>query len=228
MAALRNFNGLASWKNAENSLQSVNLIMPAGPLIGGRPHPTSSLPSSCRNRVDSTFRARPTVLGVITANPMKTPDSNLRKGFAPAAWCGNSCGPLSGSRYLMEEGMADKRVSSPSAWHRKRGRCSGFSARDCTAPKSERKALRGIAVNLFRPDTVSAELHPDGAPRFRTRKLILSAQRQLEQRGPDDLSLIGTKIVGRVFGGRCQPICSPNNLSASNKEVAPATPFSPD
>ena len=29
MAALRNFNGLASWKNAENSLQSVNLTMPA-------------------------------------------------------------------------------------------------------------------------------------------------------------------------------------------------------
>ena len=28
MAALRNFNGLASWKNAENSLQSVNLTMP--------------------------------------------------------------------------------------------------------------------------------------------------------------------------------------------------------
>ena len=29
MAALRNFNGLASWKNAENSLQSVNLTMPS-------------------------------------------------------------------------------------------------------------------------------------------------------------------------------------------------------
>ena len=29
MAALCNFNGLASWKNAENSLQSVNLTMPA-------------------------------------------------------------------------------------------------------------------------------------------------------------------------------------------------------
>ena len=28
MAALRNFNGLASWKNAENRLQSVNLTMP--------------------------------------------------------------------------------------------------------------------------------------------------------------------------------------------------------
>ena len=28
MAALRNFNGLASWRNAENSLQSVNLTMP--------------------------------------------------------------------------------------------------------------------------------------------------------------------------------------------------------
>ena len=30
MAALRNFNGLASWGNAENSLQSVNLTMPHG------------------------------------------------------------------------------------------------------------------------------------------------------------------------------------------------------
>ena len=29
MVALRNFNGLASWRNAENSLQSVNLTMPA-------------------------------------------------------------------------------------------------------------------------------------------------------------------------------------------------------
>ena len=28
MAALRNFNGLASWRNADNSLQSVNLTMP--------------------------------------------------------------------------------------------------------------------------------------------------------------------------------------------------------
>ena len=28
MAALRNFNGLASWRNAENSLQSVNLTIP--------------------------------------------------------------------------------------------------------------------------------------------------------------------------------------------------------
>ena len=28
MAALRNFNGLASWRNAENSLQSVNLTRP--------------------------------------------------------------------------------------------------------------------------------------------------------------------------------------------------------
>ena len=28
MAALRNFNGLVSWRNAENSLQSVNLTMP--------------------------------------------------------------------------------------------------------------------------------------------------------------------------------------------------------
>ena len=29
MAPLRNFNGLASWRNAENSQQSVNLTMPA-------------------------------------------------------------------------------------------------------------------------------------------------------------------------------------------------------
>ena len=28
MAALRNFNGLASWRNSENSLQSANLTMP--------------------------------------------------------------------------------------------------------------------------------------------------------------------------------------------------------
>ena len=28
MTALRNFNGLASWKNAENKLQSVNLTIP--------------------------------------------------------------------------------------------------------------------------------------------------------------------------------------------------------
>ena len=28
MAALRNFNGLASWRNAKNRLQSVNLTMP--------------------------------------------------------------------------------------------------------------------------------------------------------------------------------------------------------
>ena len=33
MAALRNFNGLASWKNAENSLQSVNLTMPCRLLV---------------------------------------------------------------------------------------------------------------------------------------------------------------------------------------------------
>ena len=30
-AALSNFNGLASWRNAENSLQSVNLTMPILP-----------------------------------------------------------------------------------------------------------------------------------------------------------------------------------------------------
>ena len=30
MTALRNFNGLASWRNAENSLKSVNLTMPWG------------------------------------------------------------------------------------------------------------------------------------------------------------------------------------------------------
>ena len=28
MAALRNFNGLVSWRNAENSLQSVNVTIP--------------------------------------------------------------------------------------------------------------------------------------------------------------------------------------------------------
>ena len=28
MAALRNFSGLASWRNAENSLESVNLAVP--------------------------------------------------------------------------------------------------------------------------------------------------------------------------------------------------------
>ena len=32
MAALRNFNGLAPWRNTGNSLQSVNLIMPRRPL----------------------------------------------------------------------------------------------------------------------------------------------------------------------------------------------------
>ena len=29
MATLRNFNGLASWRNAEKSLQSVNFTMPS-------------------------------------------------------------------------------------------------------------------------------------------------------------------------------------------------------
>ena len=32
-AALSNFNGLASWRNAENSLQSVNLTIPISPVI---------------------------------------------------------------------------------------------------------------------------------------------------------------------------------------------------
>ena len=32
MAALRNFNDLASWGNVENSLQSVNLTMPGGAI----------------------------------------------------------------------------------------------------------------------------------------------------------------------------------------------------
>ena len=36
MAALRNFNGLASWKNAENSLQSVNLTMPTRAYVARR------------------------------------------------------------------------------------------------------------------------------------------------------------------------------------------------
>ena len=35
MATLRNFNGLASWRNAENSLQSVNLTAPGSPLDYG-------------------------------------------------------------------------------------------------------------------------------------------------------------------------------------------------
>ena len=34
MATLRNFNGLVSWRNAENSLQSVNLTMPLGQYTG--------------------------------------------------------------------------------------------------------------------------------------------------------------------------------------------------
>ena len=34
-AALSNFNGLASWRNAENGLQSVNLTMPAAPPAAG-------------------------------------------------------------------------------------------------------------------------------------------------------------------------------------------------
>ena len=40
MTALRDFNGLVSWRNAENSLQSVNVTMPARTLLphhhGGR------------------------------------------------------------------------------------------------------------------------------------------------------------------------------------------------
>ena len=32
MAALCNFNGLAPWRNADNSLHSVNLTMPPSPL----------------------------------------------------------------------------------------------------------------------------------------------------------------------------------------------------
>ena len=41
MGALRNFNGLVSWRNAKNSLQSVNVTMPAPTLLphhhGDRP-----------------------------------------------------------------------------------------------------------------------------------------------------------------------------------------------
>ncbi len=35
MAALRNVNGLASWRHAENSLQSLNVTMPATVIPGG-------------------------------------------------------------------------------------------------------------------------------------------------------------------------------------------------
>ena len=42
MATLRNFNGLVSWRNAENSLQSVNLTMPSRGLRCAPIMPTNS------------------------------------------------------------------------------------------------------------------------------------------------------------------------------------------
>ena len=70
MAALRNFNGLASWRNAENSLQSVNLTMPSYWFARqGRPTPDLSRASGFR-LYSMLVQAAANGLGAAIGRPM--------------------------------------------------------------------------------------------------------------------------------------------------------------
>ena len=82
MAALRNFNGLATWRNAENSLQSVNLRMPAHRIcrtrqlhaarhiVPARVHPS---PRACRVRTPCRLPRAVALRNACTGQPPAVP-----------------------------------------------------------------------------------------------------------------------------------------------------------
>ena len=77
MAALRNFNGLASWKNAENSLQSVNLTRPPESLL----LTSGSIPRSANAAsADDADRILAADLSGLVPEPLHSDDLNVLSG----------------------------------------------------------------------------------------------------------------------------------------------------